>query len=187
MEFHVFASVLSSLRGAVKPARGAGPAKRHAPDPRSGRDVAEPAEAVPPPLVAHRHHDRREPSTGDDGHDPGAPLDPLSRHLALDRPLPAAPPAAAAPPPNAPLLHVEQLVARLVRRVAWGGDGRRGAARIELGAGELAGATITVESCGRELAVDIDLPPGVSADAWRERITARLRAKGFELASVDVH
>lgn len=185
-EFHVFASLLGGHRARGKSGALAGKGKPAAPGARPALTAAEAAPAGRPPLVAHGPHHRHDQPKGDDGHDAPAPLDPLARHLALDRPLPVPPPAAA-PPPNAPLIHVEQLVARLVRRVAWGGDGRRGAARIEVGAGELAGATITVESCGRELSLDVDLPPGVPADAWRERIAARLRSRGFELASIDVH
>ncbi|MEB2313798.1 MAG: hypothetical protein OZ928_18285 [Polyangiaceae bacterium] len=153
-----------------------------------GRALAARAELEREPVPPRRERSAADTARDDAGDDAPPPLDPLSRHLAFDRPpaLATAAPHASAPPPNAALPAVEELVQRLVRRVAWGGDGRRGTARVELGAGELAGATITVESSGRELHVEVELPPGVEAEPWRERLSARLRARGFELATLEV-
>jgi hypothetical protein len=140
----------------------------------------------PPPLAVEvpRHdHERQQKS------EPLAPtLDPLARSLAGMRPWTPPVPSPAAPPvaPNATLVQMEQMITRLVRRVAWGGDGARGTARIELGAGELAGATITVHSDARELSVDVDLPPGVAAGPWRERLLARLQQRGFAVRELNV-
>jgi len=79
-----------------------------------------------------------------------------------------------------------ELWTRLVRRVAWGGDGRRATARIEIGSGEWAGAAIVVHAAEREITLEIDLPAGARVDAWRERIADRLRERGLELSELTV-
>jgi hypothetical protein len=79
-----------------------------------------------------------------------------------------------------------ELWTRLVRRVAWGGDGRRATARIEIGEGEWAGAAIVVHALEREIAIEIDLPEGARLDAWRERIAGRFRERGLELSELTV-
>jgi hypothetical protein len=79
-----------------------------------------------------------------------------------------------------------ELWGRLVRRVAWGGDGRRVTARIEIGAGECAGATILIHAVERQVAVEIELPPGARLESWRERIEGRLRERGLEVSDVTV-
>jgi hypothetical protein len=79
-----------------------------------------------------------------------------------------------------------ELWARLVRRVALGGDGRRATARIEIGAGEWAGAAIVVHAVEREITLEIDLPAGARVEAWRERIADRLRERGLELSELIV-
>lgn len=137
----------------------------------------------PPPLGADRRHLERLQKN-----DPlASSLDPLARSLAGMRPwTPPLPAPTAAPAPNATLVQMEQMITRLVRRVAWGGDGMHGTARIELGAGELAGATLTVHAQARELTVDIDLPPGVAAGPWRERLLARLEQRGFAIRELNV-
>jgi len=81
---------------------------------------------------------------------------------------------------------LEKLLFRLVRRVAFGGDGRRGSARIEIGGGELAGATLTIHAERHELRVEIELPPGGRADGWRERIERRLLGRGLDLKEIIV-
>jgi hypothetical protein len=77
------------------------------------------------------------------------------------------------------------LLAEVVRRVAWGGDRRRGVARLELG-GSLEGTCITVEGEGREVSVDIALGPGGAVGDFPERLAARLRARNITLRSLDV-
>jgi hypothetical protein len=75
---------------------------------------------------------------------------------------------------------------RFVRKVAWSGDAHSGTARLELGAGALAGATLTIHSDQGAVRVSLELPPGVDAAAWRERIARRLGARGLQVAALDV-
>jgi hypothetical protein len=103
---------------------------------------------------------------------------PLSGPHATARPEPALPPEARPP--------IEQLMAKLVRRIAWSGNARSGLARLELGAGELAGATLTIQADNGVLKVALDLPPGVDRAAWKERISGRLGARGLHVDAVDV-
>jgi hypothetical protein len=95
-------------------------------------------------------------------------------------------PPQSAPPPAAGPVPFAELWTRLVRRVAWGGDGRRATARIEIGEGEWAGAAIVVHALEREIAIEIDLPAGARLEAWRERIASRLRERGLELSELTV-
>jgi len=96
---------------------------------------------------------------------------------------PSAPPVAAGAPLAA---NLPDLVMRLVRRVAWGGDGRRATVRLELGAGGLTGATLVVTAIERTVSVELELPPGVPPEPWQKRISERLTARGLELDEVIV-
>ena len=78
------------------------------------------------------------------------------------------------------------IIPALVRRVQWGGDGRKGTVRMELGAGALAGATLQVSSDRGRVSVQLDVPPGVDAAEWRERITTSLAAKNIATDQVEV-
>lgn len=137
-----------------------------------------------------RHPNDHRDARHDHGGDPraaGGPLDPLARSFAHGQlHVAAAPPAAPALPPNPTLVHLDQMMTKLVRKVAWGGDGRRGTARLELGAGDLAGATIVVQSDHGALSVDVELPPGAPADVWRERLEKRFKGRGFDLVELNV-
>jgi hypothetical protein len=75
---------------------------------------------------------------------------------------------------------LQNLLAGLVRRAAWGGDRRKGSARIEL-SGALAGATLLVHSDGRAVSVEIELPVGLGSGAagLERRILERLERRGF--------
>ncbi|HOU90080.1 MAG TPA: hypothetical protein PLU22_03495 [Polyangiaceae bacterium] len=75
---------------------------------------------------------------------------------------------------------------RGVKRLAWGGDGRRGVARLELSAGSLAGAEIVVEVIGREVEVSIRSPFEAVEPDLVERLRARLGDRGLSLRSFDV-
>jgi hypothetical protein len=115
-------------------------------------------------------------------------LDPLLRqmavqHLAISTLVPLAPQAAAGalPAPG----DLQHLLNGLARRVAWGGDRRRGSARIEVSQGALAGATLIVHAEERTVSVELQLPPGVGAQGVQERILERLEARGF-LARVRI-
>jgi len=74
----------------------------------------------------------------------------------------------------------------LVRRVAWSGDGRRGVARLELGAGPLAGATIVIHADEGRVRVHVDTPPGVDTTLWQARIARSLAARHIAADEVEV-
>jgi hypothetical protein len=91
--------------------------------------------------------------------------------------LQSAQPAPAALPVREEL---QLLINGLARRVAWGGDRRKGSARIELSEGPLAGATLIVNTEQRSVTVELELPASSgAADAWRQRILDRLEERGF--------
>jgi hypothetical protein len=81
---------------------------------------------------------------------------------------------------------LEDLVPALVRRIAWSGDRHRGTVRLELGAGELAGATLLVHADDGHVRVHLDVPPGVDANRWQERIRCRLASRGVRLEALEV-
>lgn len=117
------------------------------------------------------------------------PTDPMLRTLAtpFDRVAAAATPAPVADPfAAAARVSLEQVMQRLVRKIAWSGDARSGTARIELGAGALEGATLLLQADGGEVRVSLEVPAGVDAAAWRERLGKRLTARGLRVASFDV-
>jgi hypothetical protein len=72
-----------------------------------------------------------------------------------------------------------------VRRVAWGGDRRRGVARIELG-GEYEGTAIVVRGEGREVALRVELPSGAALRGLPERLVERLEARGLRVVELEV-
>jgi len=130
------------------------------PGDRRPRDRDPTPEAVPPP-------DRD-------------PLEPLERTLWHLRPLAAPPPPASPPPPAATLPPVEQLVDRLLRRIALGGSRHRGTAFLEIGAGELQGASVTIHAEGGRLCIEVEAPQGEASRRWRHQLQERLRARGLE-------
>ena len=69
---------------------------------------------------------------------------------------------------------LQNLLSGLSRRAAWGGDRRKGSARIELSEGALAGATLVVHAEQRTVSVELELPPGIGALGWQQRIAERL-------------
>ncbi|HEV8547797.1 MAG TPA: hypothetical protein VGQ57_02195 [Polyangiaceae bacterium] len=112
-------------------------------------------------------------------------LDPLLLSLAVAPGPPAAvvPPLAPAGlgpvPAPVPLAHS---VEEVVRRIAWGGDRRRGVARIELG-GEYEGTAIVVRGDGRELTLTVEVRPGANAGELSEELVERLRARGLSITA----
>jgi len=89
-------------------------------------------------------------------------------------------PAASTAPAALPLREdLQNLLSGLSRRAAWGGDRRRGSARIELSEGALAGATLVVHAEQRTVSVELELPPGIAVLGWQQRIAERLQARGF--------
>jgi hypothetical protein len=75
---------------------------------------------------------------------------------------------------------LQNMLGGLARRVAWGGDRRKGSARIELSEGALAGATLVVHTEQRSVSVEIELPGGSGAgQGLQQRILERLEGRGF--------
>jgi hypothetical protein len=144
---------------------------------------------VPAPPKGHYGPSRRRDEPVPDGDleqraAPLAALDPLFCQLALhpsiNQPageLSGLQTASAALPFRGDL---QNLINGLARRVAWGGDRRKGSARIELSEGPLAGATLIVHAEQRSVSVELELPPGASsAGDWPRRILGRLEERGF--------
>lgn len=80
---------------------------------------------------------------------------------------------------------LEDLLPVLVRRVAWSSSGGGGCARLELGAGSLAGAVIVVRADAAGVRVKLMGPPGMDLGPWRERIAARLVSRLGDDVEVD--
>ena len=166
------------------PAHRPGSAVSHLRSPQTTPDGA-PAH---PQGTARRRSERELDPDSEPGRE--SRLDPLSCQLAchgafqhaltptVAHPLPgpAQPPAVL--PPSADL---QQLLTGLARRVAWGGDRRKGTARIELSEGALAGATLIVHTEQRSVSVELELPvgAGVGTQGWEARLTERLEGRGF--------
>jgi hypothetical protein len=126
--------------------------------------------------------DARRPRTAEDA------LDPAARHAAQIAPPIVGPPilgGESAPEVKA-RASLEELLPRVVKRMAWTGDGRKGSVRIELGSGALAGGTVTVHADEGRVRVEIATPAGVDAEEWRQRIEARLAQRGIEVERLDV-
>jgi hypothetical protein len=81
---------------------------------------------------------------------------------------------------------LESLMPAMVKRIAWSGDGRKGAVRLELGAGSLAGAVLVLQADAGRVRVHMTTPPGTSNDEWRQRIEARLKASGVDVEDIHV-
>jgi hypothetical protein len=132
------------------------------------------------------------------------PLDPIHRHRAALAPpdmgsgtahahvpvIELAGPVLSASPTETTATRVatslEDLMPALVRRVAWSGDGRRGTVRMELGSGELSGATLLVHADEGRVRVVLEVPPGVDAQGWKDRIAGRLASCGIAADSIEV-
>ena len=121
----------------------------------------------------------------------GRPIDPLELtlapvpdpHRAPVRELSSVEPGARSPL-KGPALE-SALVEHVVRRVVWGGDRRRGVARLELD-GDFAGTTIWVRGEGRALELEVLLGPGLRSEALPERLLGRLRARGLEVSGLEI-
>jgi hypothetical protein len=81
---------------------------------------------------------------------------------------------------------LEELVPQLVKKIAWSGDAQRGMVRMELGAGDLAGGTLTVSAENGRVSVHVAAPPGTDAAEWKSRITHRLESRGIAVDTVHV-
>jgi hypothetical protein len=162
------------------------------PAPHGPAPAPDPASATEPPVdpdvverVAHgRDDDLLDPFRRQ--HAAFAPPELSSSGVVVAQPSVAAPPTPQAVEAARTQTSLEDLIPALVRRVQWGGDGRKGTVRMELGAGALAGATLQVSSDHGRVSVHLDVPPGVDATEWRERITTSLAAKNIATDRVEV-
>lgn len=112
-------------------------------------------------------------------------LDPLALALAASAPLaPSLAPAGEAPLQHVPVL--DQIAQQLVKRIAWGTAGRKGAARIELGAGAWSGTTITVVSEPQGVSLELDVGVDVDGELLGQRLRKRLESKGLCVQDVTV-
>ncbi len=92
-------------------------------------------------------------------------------------PLGAELPSAVGAPPAAQV--VADLVERWVRRVALGGDQRRGVARLDIGQGRYAGAELLVSAEDGNVSVELTLAEAPSDGGLAERLKTRLEQRGF--------
>jgi hypothetical protein len=99
--------------------------------------------------------------------------------LALFGPSPEPVPATAQGQQHPGVADVSVLVERWVRRVALGGDQRRGVAKLDIGAGRFAGAELIVVAEAAKVEVELSLPAGVD-NALAERLRSRLKRRGFD-------
>jgi hypothetical protein len=82
--------------------------------------------------------------------------------------------------PHAAVVEVAELVERWVRRVALGGDQRRGAVRLDIGQGRFAGAELVIVAEGGRVSVDLSLPPAMADGELSGRLRSRLERRGYE-------
>lgn len=155
------------------------------PAPPKGAEIKAGSGLVPQPSGHSPAKHEKPPTTTDDD------LDPMARRAAqLAPPVQLGAPAAVAEPSAIVDTHarvsLEEILPQLVRKIAWAGDGKKGSVRIELGAGELAGSTLLVHADEGKVRVELNVPPGVDAHAWKERIHSKLTARGLDVESVDV-
>lgn len=140
------------------------------------------AEASPPPErpLLPRGLQGSEADPGRDEERSGA-LQPFVLGPSISLPGPS--PSLSAPvPTGAPLIDPFSVL----RSIAWGGDRRRGAARLELAGAHHAGTTVLIESDGGALSLSLEAPPGVDVHALADRLRARLERKGLTLQALEI-
>jgi len=173
----LFRSLLQGCFPKVNLAHGPGAAQAHPIGAQTDREA---------PGTRHLSHLRRDENEGSGARPEFATerfLDPLwcqfAVHPGITPQVVAAQPSPA--PATLPLREdLQNLLTGLARRVAWGGDRRKGSARIELSEGVLAGATLVVHAEQRSVSVEIELPRGNSAgQGLQQRILDRLEGRGF--------
>lgn len=91
----------------------------------------------------------------------------------------AAPMAAPATSSHPGVAEVAELVERWVRRMALGGDQRRGAVRLDIGQGRFSGAELLVVAEAGHVSVELQLPSSVAGGDLSQRLRARLERRGF--------
>jgi hypothetical protein len=80
------------------------------------------------------------------------------------------------PPPG--VAELATLVERWVRRVALGGDQRRGVAKLDIGEGRYAGSQLVVVAESGRVSVELSLP-GAGDPGLAERLQSRLEQRGY--------
>lgn len=109
----------------------------------------------------------------------GASAEPAACLFALSPPVGDAPPLVPADATPAASAAVDLAMAeRWVRRLAWGTDGRRSTARLELGAGALEGAELVVTTEAGQVTVELQLP-ATADQVLSARLRDRLEARGY--------
>ncbi len=82
---------------------------------------------------------------------------------------------------------LEDMFPELVRRIAWSGDKRKGAVRLEVGTGALEGAALLIQGDDTgKVQVHMQVPAGVDPDALRARIASGLQARGLAVDEIDI-
>ena len=82
---------------------------------------------------------------------------------------------------------MDHVLARLVRRIAWSGDAESGSARLELGAGALEGATLTIHSDQGKVRVSARAASGCRSEpSGKSESLRRLGARGLQVAALEV-
>lgn len=113
------------------------------------------------------------------------PLDPTVRGIAQLGPPPSSqalqPPEGASATASRAVLTMEDLMPRLVRRIAWAGDRRKASVQLELGAGPHAGTIVTVHAEDGRVRVELH---GDDRDELGAKIEARLARRGVSVDSV---
>jgi hypothetical protein len=87
-------------------------------------------------------------------------------------------PAQETPQPGA--AELAELVERWVRRVALGGDQRRGAVRLDIGQGRYSGTELLVIAEAGHVSVELQLPANMMQSDLSERLRSRLERRGYE-------
>lgn len=156
-----------------------------------GAPSAQPAQPGVAALPPHRSaaHPQRDAAHGAPGRErerdlePSDASDPTWAHRTALLAPPLAEHAAAHEHVDSMLRHgaVFELAPQLLRKMAWSGDGKRGAARLELGSGSLSGAVVTLESNGREVELSVEGLTAREESSLRERLSEGLSARGFRL------
>ena len=106
----------------------------------------------------------------------------VAEWFSLFNPAGGAEAAGAAPPqamPQPGVAEMADLVERWVRRVALGGDQRRGAVRLDIGQGRFSGAELLVVAEAGHVSVELQLPANLSEGDLSERLRSRLERRGF--------
>lgn len=170
--FRAYLQPLSPRPGA-DPGSPSNPQKTESEEARSKREMS--LEPELPRSLAPED----QPSLGGGVADPAEWLSLINPMGGVEPPPLAAPPTAT----HAGVAEVAELVERWVRRVALGGDQRRGAVRLDIGQGRFSGAELLVVAEAGHVSVELQLPASVAGGDLSERLRARLEQRGY---SADV-